>query len=262
MCAGDSARLYDNNLGSGNYQWFANTIGNPIAGAAQNTRTISAAGRYILGKGAAMLPRADFCYNYDTVTINVISPPTLNPITISGDMLPLCAGGSITLEVSGTNIDSIRWHRDGTPVGAVITNIANNQIVQYALQPSMGADYTGGRYAAYAYKGGLCTAVVDTMINIVSAAQSPIPVISAAGQSMSAAKQVQYCAGDSVKLQYTAYNGAFQWYKDGTAITGAAANSLIRLVLPHLLTMARVDAFPIACCGDSSTSFYRDSSVG
>jgi gliding motility-associated-like protein len=226
MCAGDSARLYDNNLGSGNYQWFANTIGNPIAGAAQNTRTISAAGRYILGKGAAMLPRADFCYNYDTVTINVISPPTLNPITISGDMLPLCAGGSITLEVSGTNIDSIRWHRDGTPVGAVITNIANNQIVQYALQPSMGADYTGGRYAAYAYKGGLCTAVVDTMINIVSAAQSPIPVISAAGQSMSAAKQVQYCAGDSVKLQYTAYNGAFQWYKDGTAITGAAANSL------------------------------------
>jgi hypothetical protein len=188
FCEGGSVQLTSSlNI---NNQWFKNN--SPVASATGINYTVSATGEYFV----RVTNTSSGCHNYsDTVSVQVNPVPTTPAITVTGSTA-ICTGSSATLQSSATSGN--QWFKNGT----LIAGAVNQQ-------------YTATEAGTYTVKvsNGNCTSAASTGVTITVNTTPTAPTLTAAGST-------GICSGDSVKLQSSVATGN-QWYKNGTAITGA-----------------------------------------
>ncbi|AXY73117.1 T9SS C-terminal target domain-containing protein [Paraflavitalea soli] len=188
FCEGGSATLTSSlNI---NNQWFKN---NTAIGTANGlTYNAITTGTYFV----RVANSSSGCYNYsDTVSVTVLPVPATPTITVTGNTT-FCNGGSVTLQSSAAS--GYQWIKSGFPIIG-----AGNQ--QYIANES-------GTYTVQVSANG-CTSAASAGVVITVNAIPATPTITPAGN-------LSFCTGDSVKLQSSIASGN-QWFKNGTAITGA-----------------------------------------
>lgn len=120
-----------------------------------------------------------------------------SPVITALGAVNFCRGDSVALQ-SAT--PGIQWYKDGVAISGAVGSI------YYA--------YQSGNYSVHLI--GNCHPLTSNSITVVVNPTPAPPVISALDS-------LSFCTGDSVVLQSSA---AFnQWYKDGTAIPGATAQT-------------------------------------
>jgi len=202
-CIGTSASLSVTATGSNlTYQWYK--AGIAITGATNSTLNISnlqtsdANTYYVVITGAC----GNATSTSATIAVNTPSTITVQPVS----SVVICAGTSTTLSVTalGTNL-LYQWFND---VGAIPGATSNNYTAT-----------TADNY--YVIVRGTC--------NSVSSSKSNVTVTTATAIT-SQPVNVSSCVGTSASLSVTAVgsNLTYQWYKAGTAISGAT-NSILNI---------------------------------
>jgi gliding motility-associated-like protein len=185
LCSGGAVTVTA--TGGTSYQWYKDGVA--ITGATQNTYSITAAGTYTADiingecKGKAS--------NSVVATISNSPSGTIFPASVS-----ICSGGNATLTVTGGS--SYQWYKDG-----VLINGATNATLEVKEAGSYTADILSG-----SCKGKASNAA------IVSLGAAPSGAISPASLTI--------CTGGSGELRASG-GTTYQWYRNGTAITGATA---------------------------------------
>lgn len=140
-----------------------------------------------------------------SVTVNA-----LPAVSIAGTPT-FCAGGSTTLTASATpgsgTISSYQWYRNGVAI--------SNGNSPIGRQPTYDAS-TAGSYTVAVTNSNTCAAT-SAAVAVSGTALPATPTISAGGATT-------FCQGGSVGLSSSAAAG-YQWYRDGTAIPNATAQS-------------------------------------
>ena len=200
VCSGTSVNLTLPAVTSGStadltYSYFSDAAGTqPLA----NANAITAAGTYYI-KGTT----ADGCWDTKPVQVNINPAPVLAITSPAA----VCSGTSVDLTLPAVTTGStaglaFSYFTDA----AAATVLANANAVT-----SSGIYYIKGTTA----EG--CSAVKAVVVTINALPKDPI--ISLSGQA-------SICAGNSATIS-AAGTGIFQWYKDGTAITGAVSSSYV-----------------------------------
>ena|GEM_PF-932448 len=191
FCAGDSVTLQ----GSGGlgYQWMEN--GSVLVGATNSTLTVGAAGSY-----AVIVSNGFGCLDTSSIITTTVDPqPTATITAVSPTAI--CAGDSVTLVAGGGG--QYQWLDGGVAIVGATTSVYH----------ALGS----GDYSVEVRNNlGGCP---DTSTTItVTINPNPTAGISALGSTT-------FCAGDSVTLQASG-GTTYQWMGNGSAITGATANTL------------------------------------
>jgi uncharacterized protein (TIGR02145 family) len=145
---------------------------------------------------------------------NVTTTPVAPSITAQQQSQTVTAGGSVTFSVTATGTAplSYQWYKDGTAISGATSS-------SYTLSNVQASN--AGTYTVTVSNGTLPNATSNGAVLTVSAA--PVaPTITAPPQSQSVT------AGGSVTFSVTATGTAplsYQWYKNGTAISGATSSS-------------------------------------
>jgi hypothetical protein len=248
FCAGSSVNLTASSTSGATYQWSTGATSANISVNQSGTYTVTATLNGCTSPSAST-----------TVTVNAI--PATPSITASG-ATTFCAGGNVTLTASsstsgatyawsnGASTSSITVSQSGNysvtatangctspsasasvtvnpaPVGTITasgsTNICTGDSVQLSISTASGNTWqwstgstaqsiwvkTGGSYSAQLTSAQGCTASSNSIT--VNALQRPSPVISQSGN----------------QLTVTPAASAYQWYLDGSAISGATSQTL------------------------------------
>lgn len=200
-CATSPVVLNASPTGSGySYDWLFNGI--PIVGAIGSSYAAGATGNY-----AVVVTNATGCFDTSNVISITILPSPSTAVTASGPV-SFCAGSNITLSATSGTGYVYQWYNGVTPIPGA-TNMTY----------TTGA---AGNYYVHIINGYGC-AVNSIVTNIVV---NPLPDV-----SITPAGPTVACAGSNVTLN--AVSGgpyAYQWYKDGVAITGAVSSSYVASV--------------------------------
>ena len=189
FCDGGSVTL-TSSAASGN-QWYKDGV--VIIGAINQTYSATTGGNYtvVVTAGGCSSPAS----TATTVTINA-APAT--PTITAGSATGFCDGGSVTLTSSAAGGN--QWYKDGVAISGEI-----NQTYSAT---------TGGNYTVVVTAGG-CSSPASSATTVTVNAIPSIPTITAGGSTT-------FCAGGSVTLTSSSASGN-KWYKNGTAISGAAS---------------------------------------
>jgi hypothetical protein len=141
----------------------------------------------------------------NSVNVVVNSLPTISAITLSGPTT-FCSGGSITLSIPSTSGYSYNWRNE-------------NGLISGAITYSYVAN-TSGKYQVDISNSSGCV-VRTSQVNVVVKTMPVKPVITSDNY------QAGKCMGeDPIRLTasqaVTGYN--YQWYKNGTPISGATSS--------------------------------------
>ncbi|MDG1334163.1 MAG: T9SS type A sorting domain-containing protein [Crocinitomicaceae bacterium] len=194
ICPGDSIELTLNTGGGpAAFQWYLD--GAAISGATNSSYFASTAGSY-----NAMKTNQNGCSDSSAVAtvITVSSLPNVN-ITPS-PVASICDGDSIEL-VTPSGGGTPQWALNGTDIAG-----------------ATGTSYfatAAGTYTVSKTNMSGCSATTATGTDVTV---NPLPPV-----SLSPSGTVNFCAGDSVEITITqgAGGGTFQWFMDGTAVSGA-----------------------------------------
>ncbi len=192
LCDGDSAVLVGGPAGTF-YQWYKDGIS--IPGANTNALLVKNSGRYNV-----LISDFNFCtdsaLNPPVVNFNPLPNPTINT---SNGTSSFCDGDSLVLSVNG--MTSHQWFR--------------NSLLLSGETSSSLLVLDSGNYDVLVTDSNSCS---DTSSALqVSINSLPNVLISNLGNSA-------FCLGDSATLT-TATIGTYQWYQDGSPITGATSSS-------------------------------------
>jgi hypothetical protein len=186
FCSGSTLTLTAASATTGvTYQWFKN--GTAIASATNATYSANAAGNYTVV--AAQNGCASAASAATALTVN--NTPVAPTVTLTG-LATFCTGGSATLTAASTAPGAtFTWYNNGT-----------------AIAGATAATYTATTAGSYTAKAtaGICTGPASTARAITVKALPATPTISKNGNVLTSSS--------------TSSN---QWYKNGTAITGATA---------------------------------------
>jgi hypothetical protein len=112
----------------------------------------------------------------------------------------------VLLSVTAQTGVTYQWYLDGNMITGAV-----------------GSDYMAmqaGAYTVMATSASGCSATSGTAVSVTLNAAPAIPVISSTGSS-------SFCQGGSASLGFTPEPGVtYQWYQDGSAISGATGNSI------------------------------------
>lgn len=195
FCQGGSVVLNANTGVGLSYVWTKD--GSVISGATSSSYTASSTGSYIVtvtnGSGCSATSSATL------VTVNSLPDAT---ISASG-ATTICAGNSVTLSVANVATSTYQWKKDGV-------NISGANSASYIA--TVTANYT-------------VTVTSSSGCTVTSAATSvtvnPLP-----SASIFAASSTTFCQGGSVVFYANTGTGlSYQWYKDGSPISGATNSS-------------------------------------
>jgi trimeric autotransporter adhesin len=194
-CASTGVTLTATGVGGPVFQWQEGSTA--IAGATTAIFTPTVNGTY----SAVATNTAGCTATSNDITVNLASSPA-GVVSVSG-ALSFCAGGSVTL-TSDTGVGyTYQWYDGSGPiVGATDTSFA--------------ATASGTYYVIDQNSTGCSTTSASTVVT-----ENPLPtaVIIAATSSI-------FCQGGSVVLNVPSVAGeSYQWYRGGTAITGANSSS-------------------------------------
>ncbi|WP_284462569.1 GEVED domain-containing protein [Chryseobacterium sp.] len=193
FCTGGSVTLTSSSA-TGN-QWYKD--GSIISGATGQTYTATTSGTYTVI--ATVNGCSSSASSGTMVTVNPI-PPT--PTISAGGATTFCAGGSVTLTSSSATGN--QWYKDGSIIpGATAQSYIFN---------------TSGTYTVIVTTSG-CSSPASAGTTVTVNPKPSTPSISAGGATT-------FCTGGSVTLTSSSATGN-QWYKDGSIIPGATAQSYI-----------------------------------
>ena len=193
FCAGGSVTLTSSSA-SGN-QWYKDGV--IISGATGQTYSANASGIYTVIVTTIGCPSPASAGT--TVTVNPI-PPAL---TVSaGGPTTFCTGGSVVLTSTYNTTGAYQWYLNGTLISGATS---------YQYTASAPGTYTVTREL------GGCTSPASAGTTVTVNPTPPALTVSAGGPTT-------FCTGGSVVLTST-YNttGAYQWYLNGTLISGATS---------------------------------------
>ncbi|WP_074958795.1 beta strand repeat-containing protein [Chryseobacterium formosense] len=191
FCTGGNVLLTSTYNTTGAYQWYRN--GTAISGAIYYQYTATTPGTYTVTRvlnGCTSPASAGMA-----VTVNSNSTA---PTVSAGGPTTFCAGGNVNLTSSSATGN--QWYKDG----AIISGATGQT---YSANAS-------GTYTVVVTTGG-CTSLASAGTSVTVNSAPPALVVSAGGPTT-------FCTGGNVLLTST-YNttGAYQWYRNGTAISGA-----------------------------------------
>ncbi len=188
ICAGSSAVLTATSAAL-SYQWLNND--NVISNATGNTYNTSVTGQY-----AAQVSDANGCSNKSTASIVSVNPLTVLESISGADTICVNSTANFVNAVAGGI-----WSSSNTAVATVdVTGVVTG----------VGA---GTAVISYTATNNSCTSTVTKNITV-----NPLTIISSAPAAVLA-----QCVGTaaSIKVTATGINLSYQWYQDGSAITGA-----------------------------------------
>jgi hypothetical protein len=192
ICAGDSLKL-NSSATSGN-QWYRNDT--LLTGAVSIFYTAKIPGIY-----KDSITNGSGCRSGSTtLTVSVSALPATPVISASGTTA-VCPGKTLVLNSSAATGN--QWYKDGAAIAA-----------------ASGNTYTAsqaGIYTLITSNAAGCFSAVSAGISLSAAAAPSTPTITAAGAT-------SFCNGNSVVLNSSAA-ASYQWFKDATAISGAAGAS-------------------------------------
>ena len=194
FCQGDSA-LLSSSLGT-SYQWYYNSI--PIQGATYQTFHAYNTGTY-----SVLTTLTNGCNTYSSninITANA-APQT--PVIISNVPTTTCSGGNIILTSSSGN--NYQWFLNGSPISG-----GNSQ--SYTAS-------TSGRYTVIITNSAGCSSTSSNAVQVSFNRLPPTPIVTSKGS-------VTFCSNTLDTLICSSGTG-YQWYLNGSPITGATNQSLI-----------------------------------
>jgi hypothetical protein len=196
--------------GTLSYQWYKN--GTAISGATSSSYTLTnvqaaSAGTYTVTVSNGTLPNATS--SGAVLTVNV--PPS---ITVQPKSAILTAGQNDTLSVmaTGTGTLSYQWYKNGSAISGATSS-------RYTLTNIQTA--SAGTYTVIVSNETLPNATSSGAVLTVS----PLPI---APSITMQPKSATLTAGQNDTLSVTATGTgtlSYQWYKNGTAISGATSSS-------------------------------------
>jgi gliding motility-associated-like protein len=193
FCAGGNTTL-TSSATSGN-QWLLN--GSPIAGATNQTLTVTAAGNYSV---AVTVSGCSATSAVATVTQTTVTAP------VASNPAAICTGGVIpTLTATGT---AIKWYSDA----ALTTQVGSGN----SFTPSINNAVAGNTIFYATQTSGSCESAA-TAVTITINASPAKPTISGT---------LAFCSGSNTTLTSSAASGN-QWLLNGSPIAGATNPTLV-----------------------------------
>jgi Metallo-peptidase family M12/SprB repeat/Ig-like domain CHU_C associated/Fibronectin type III domain/Reprolysin family propeptide len=189
FCSGGSVILNANTGAGYSYQWYNNTVA--IGGATNSSYTATTSGSYTV-----KITSNSCGTTSSATTVSVVSPP--NAVITAGGATTFCSGSHVTLNATSGTGYTYQWYNNGTAIGAA-TNAAYDAVAtgSYTVKVSSGS----------------CQAT--STIALVTVNPTPSASITAGGAT-------SFCLGGNVALNANTGSGyTYQWYNNGTAITGA-----------------------------------------
>ncbi len=194
VCAGSVSTL-NANTGSGlTYQWMLGGAG--ITGATGSTYNAISPGSY----NVIVSNSAGCSATSSSVTVTTLPTPS-NNVVLSGSPT-FCTGGSVILTADAGTGYTYQWTLGGS-------NITGATDINYTATAS-------GNYQVLVTNSYPCssTSAVATITAL------PLP-----NAAITATSSTTFCTGSSVGMFVAAATGnTYQWYKNGTAISGATAS--------------------------------------
>ena len=197
FCQGGSVTLTATSIVAGyTYQWYNN--GTAISGATASTYSATASGSYTFTQTNGGVTSS--VSNAITVTVNTPATATAT----AGGPTSFYQGSNVSLSVNTGTGYTYQWYNNGTVIAG-----------------ATAATYTATTTANYTVKITDANGCVSGFSNAIAVTANtiPTPVVSASGPTT-------ICAGDNVVLSTTVIAGmTYQWYSNGTIISGATANT-------------------------------------
>jgi hypothetical protein len=218
FCGGGSVVLNATTGTGSTYVWFRN--GTAISGATASSYTATQAGSYTVQRtvsGCSAISSA--------VQVVVTSAPTTS-ITAAGPTA-FCSGANVVLNATTGTGSTYVWFRNGTAIsGATASSYTASEAGSYTVQRTVSGC------------SGTSSAVV-------------VSVTSAQPTSITAGGPTTFAQGGSVALYATWSNGSiFQWFRNGTAITGSTLSNTITVTEGGSYTVVRT----LSGCGSTSAA--------
>ncbi len=180
ICEGQSTTLSIND--NGNITWFLDNVA--IPNQTGKTINVSTDGVY---KVVVMFPNG--CTNEDIVNVNVFALPTVD----AGGNLTFCEGKDVTINATSSS-QIFEWFKDGVPYSAIDLSFVTNQPGKYKIVAS----------------NDIGCKVADSLI----VTRNLLPVVNLGTDKTG-------CINSDVPLTGpTGNNYQYQWFFNGTAITG------------------------------------------
>ena len=220
ICAGNSVTFTATPTNGGTaptYQWKVNGTAVNGATASTYTTTTLAAGSdaitCVMTSNLSGVTGSPATSNTVTVTVNTSVTPA---VSITSTAPSICPNQSVTFTATPTNggtTPTYQWKKNGTAIsGATLstyttTTLANGDVITCVLTSNAGCVTSS-------------TATSNSITITTGASVTPaVSIVSGSGNSI--------CTGQSVTLTATPTNGGagptYQWYKNGTAISGATS---------------------------------------
>lgn len=196
ICTGESLTLTA--VGGPSYQWQLD--GSEIIGATNDTYAATAAGTYTV-----LVDNACGSATSNSIVVEMNEPPTH---VVDETAYLICAGATVDItahDQSGQAPLSYQWMLNNAPIVGATDSMVTAEL--------------GGIYTVEVINGTTgCSFITEDVL--VSVQSVPAPDVSALGATT-------FCMGGSVQLAATnAPVGAYQWYLDGSAITGETTTEL------------------------------------
>jgi hypothetical protein len=218
VCSGSTGNTASAPAGISSYSWSI-TNGTITGGA--NAQTVT----YTAGTSGSVTLHLNVIDSGCPASANVIVPivQVTKPIISAGGPLTFCSGGSVTLTSSSTTGN--QWFREG--------EILEGETGQTYVASSAGA------YTVIVTISGCPSAASDAATVTINAAPE-MPVISGS---------LAFCPDSSITLTAAATGAtAYQWYRNGSIISGATASQL-EVSLPGSYSATATNS-----CGTSDVS--------
>ncbi len=218
ICQGTAVTFTATITNGGNaptYQWKAN--GNNVTNGTSPTFTSSTLANNV--QITCVLTSNAGCASPTTVTSNtinmVVNNAVLPSVTVTATQTTICAGNSVTFTanpVNGGTAPTYQWRVNGLDIsGATGVTYTNSSLTN------------GSQVSCVLTSNAPCTSAssVSSISVQITVSSTVTPAISIVADTTT------ICQGGSVTLTATPTNGgsspAYQWRKNGTAITGATA---------------------------------------